>query len=725
MNMKRVVDRQSVKKLSIYYGRFISPYWSNGVRDISTVSVSVSPTSTSVGSQLQNRQYAKPSLFFSRYLHSAPQSELKSQLSSAPKIDSGDTGDDGATNEFLSRFAWMMRKKLSEAYPECDKQTVDSMLLVIVEKVVFEMEKGNLDQMLGAAGSSVPSQDFNEDLWRTVWEVSNSVLEDMEKERKKEKMKRFLQDEEVKEMCRFAGEIGLQGDMLRELRFKWAREKMEEADFYESLERLREGERAQEEEEAEDAPAGFIGEQAVMSEEEPKVVELPKRDGFMKYKIYGLDLSDPKWGEVADKVNKAGEAIWPQEPKPISGKCRLVTEKILSLKPEDDPSSLLEEWKEILEPRKVDWVALLDQLKERDTNLYLKVAELLLKESSFQANIRDYSILLNTHAEESRVEDAERILQKMNDDGIVPDISSVTSLVHMYSKAGNLDSAKQAFGSLRGHGFQPDVKVYQSMIMAYVKAGQPKVAEASLLREMEGSGIQVPEEIYMALLASSAKFGDFSLAARISRTMNFNGFDPTLESCTLLVEAAAQAGDPDQARNEFYYMIRIGLKPDDRCIANVVAAHEKKKLLDKALNFLLELEGKGFELGISTYTVLIDWFGKMGLIDEVEQLLRKIAELGEVQSLKIQVILCDVYARAKMEKKALQALGVLEAKKEQLEADDFARVILGLHAGQFTEEAKKMSALMLAQGHTQSEELKGEILKNTAFVKHYGRVISQ
>ncbi|KAL8226650.1 hypothetical protein R6Q57_016482 [Mikania cordata] len=36
----------------------------------------------------------------------------------------------------------------------------------------------------------------------------------------------------------FAGEIGIQVDMLRELRFKWACEKLEDSEFYESLARM-------------------------------------------------------------------------------------------------------------------------------------------------------------------------------------------------------------------------------------------------------------------------------------------------------------------------------------------------------------------------------------------------------------------------------------------------------------------------------------------------------
>ncbi|KAI8029528.1 hypothetical protein LOK49_LG01G00659 [Camellia lanceoleosa] len=73
-----------------------------------------------------------------------------------------------------------MRGKLSEVYTDCDKKTIDGMLLIIVGK-------------------------------KTVWEISNEVLDDMNKARKKEKMKGFLQSEEVKEMRRFAGEVGIRG----------------------------------------------------------------------------------------------------------------------------------------------------------------------------------------------------------------------------------------------------------------------------------------------------------------------------------------------------------------------------------------------------------------------------------------------------------------------------------------------------------------------------------
>lgn len=705
MNLRQLVSRQTISNLLRINGRLPSQYYRCVYRNVVTITDPVSHPFRSPDihghKPFESPNCPQRSPCFSRRIHCTSGTKMSNSGGEPKFLSEESDAADGTMNEFLSRFVWIMRSKLSEVYPDSDKQTIDGMLLIIVEKVASEVEKGGLDQMLGASAAT-PSQDFSEDLWKTVWEVSNKVLYDMKKERRKEKMKQFLQCEEVQEMCRFAAEIGIRGDMLRELRFKWAHEKMEESEFHSSLERMRAEARAQE---AGEKQVESLDNKASEAEEKPKVVTLPKRQGKIRYKIYGLDLSDPKWAEVSDKINERGEVIWPQEPKPISGKCKLVTERILSLNEEDDPSPMLAEWVELLQPSRIDWITLLDRIKEKNSSLYFKVAELVLGEESFQTNIRDYSKLIDAHAKENRIEDAERILKKMNDSGVVPDILTTTALVHMYSRAGSLDHAKAAFETLKSQGFQPDMKAYNSMIMAYVKAGQTKECE-SLMREMEAKDIKSTQEIYMALLNSFAQCGDVQGAARIVTAMQFASFPPTLESCTLLVEAYGRAGDPDQARSNFDYMIKIGHKPDDRCTASMIAAYEKKNLLDKALNLLLQLEKDGFEPGVATYTVLVVWLGKLQLVNEAEQLLGKIAEKGEVPPFKIHVSLCEMYLRAGVEKKALQSLGVLESKKEELGPADFERIINGLMDGGFAQDARRLHGLMEAQGFSASEELK-------------------
>ncbi|CAN6692171.1 unnamed protein product [Malus baccata var. baccata] len=633
MNLRHLISRQAINNASKISGtlRLLHAFTTIAA---DPVPLYFRPPGYGGSKPLKNPNFPKPVSPLHQYIHSA-QAQAQAQV-----VDSEQEED---------------RAKLSESYPGSDKATGNDMLLIIVERVVAEMEKGGIERMLG---SSQYIDDFSEDLWRTVWEVSNMVLEDMRMEVKKEKMKGFLQEEEVKEMCRFAGEVGIRGDMLRELRFKWAQEKLEETEFYQGLERLREGDKKAKEVE------GMQG-KATGEEVKSKVFSLPKRRRIINYNIYGLDLSDPKWVDVADRIHEAEEITWPQEPKSISGKCKLVTEKIIQTNVADDQSPLLAEWIELLQPSRVDWLNLLDRLKEQNTALYFKVAELVLDEKSFQTNIRDYSILIDAHAKENRLEDAERILKKMNENGIVPDILTTTSLVYMYSKVGNLDGAKQAFESLRSQSFKPDINVYNLMIMAYVNAGQPKFGEL-LMREMEARDFKPTKEIFMALLRSFAQWGDIGGAGRIANIMQFAGFQATLKSCTLLVEA----------RSNFDYMMKVGHMPDDKCTASMLATYGKKNLLDKLV----------------TYSVLIDWLGKLQLVGEAEQLLGKIAEQGEAPPLK-----------ARVEKKALQALGALEAQKDQLGSEKFERIINGLIAGGF------------AQGFTPSKPLKMALMASQAF----------
>ncbi|CAN4119985.1 unnamed protein product [Withania somnifera] len=697
--MKHLLTNQTLNKLS-KCTKMLSQYSHFHQKLPITTYIPHITCSTKCHNEILHIQKKTQSWGFKRFIHTAESLVNESETES-------EDNDDATMNEFLSRFVWIMRGKLMEVYEDFDKKTIDGMLLVIVGKVVSQLEKGGFDQIEGFLSNDV-SKDFSEDLWKTVWEVSCLVLEDMEKAKRKEKMKNFLQDEEVKEMCRFAGEVGIRGEMLREYRFKWAREKMEESEFYWSLERLKE--------EEEKGVSGIGDVEQESGAEESKVVSLPKRRGKINYKIYGLDLSDLKWSEVADKIHDAEKIIWPQEPKEIAGKCKIVTEKIFSLQEEDDPSQLIAEWVELLQPSRVDWITLLDRLKEGNDPLYLKIAEHVLGEESFQTNIRDYSKLIDAHARDNRLEDAERIIKKMSENGIVPDIPVSTTMVHMYSKAGDLDRAKAALESLRTQGFLPDVGVYNSMILAYVNAGEPRLGE-SLMREMEARDIKPSKEIFMALLRSFAQRGDVIGAQRIATTMQFSGFQPTLESCTLLVEAFAKANDPDQARHNFDYMIKLGHKPDDRCTASMIAAYENKNLLDKALNLLLELEKAGFEPGVATYSVLVDWMGKMQLIDEAEQLLDKIAEQGEAPPFKVHISLCDMYARANNEKKALQALGVLEAKKEQLGPEDFERIIQSLIAGGFVQDAQKFQGFMEARGFTVSQQLKVTLMASQTFLR--------
>ncbi|XP_078441054.1 pentatricopeptide (PPR) repeat-containing protein [Wolffia australiana] len=611
--------------------------------------------------------------------------------------------EDEPMNEFLSRFTARMKNKLCDAFPDSSKETIDGMLLLIAQKVVSEMEKGGgVLSSAVSSDSSDPSLNLSPDLWSEVWEVSKKSFEETRRTRRREEMKRFLHCEDVKTMCRFASEVGIRGDMLRELRFKWANEKLEEFDFYRNLERMVEHHKR----------SGEVDSEAAV----PSLAALLRRRGAMKYAVRGLNLSAPGWAAVADKINDAEKRNGAEEAQPIMGKCRLITEEIVGLKEDDDPFMILSEWVELLRPNRADWLALLARLHQQNLSVYFKVAELALNEKSFEASIGDYAKLMDAYAKANNVKKAEQVLERMTDRGVETDIRVWVILLQMYCDSVNLDRAKEAFEKLRNQGFQPDLNTYRSMIMAYVNSGLPKAAE-SLIREMEARDIKPTLELYRTLLQAFAQKGHVDSAQRMFNNMQFSGIQPDLEACTLLLEAYGQAGDADQARHSFDFLRKSGHKPDDRCVGSMMSAYQKKNLLDKALDLILSLEKDGFKPGMATYAVLVDWLGRLLLVEEVEQILEKITELGDVP-FKVSVSLCSMYARAGTKEKALELLKVVEEKREQLTGEQFERVIDGLVAGGFHEDAKRVHGFMQSQGFSASESLRIALMAGPMVSRH-------
>uniref|UniRef100_A0A6N2KT14 Uncharacterized protein n=1 Tax=Salix viminalis TaxID=40686 RepID=A0A6N2KT14_SALVM len=172
------------------------------------------------------------------------------------------------------------------------------------------------------------------------------------------------------------------------------------------------------------------GENSVtMGEQNPKTWEDEVQDSWAY-------LSDPEWAEDADRIHESEERDWPEEPKPISGKCILVTEKILPLK-EEDPSLLI----------------------------------------SFQANIRDRTMIIDAQAKENPIEDAERTIKTMNENGILPDILTTTVLVHI------------SIGKLKELWFLTRHRHLQFHDHGICKCWSTELGE-SLMREMEARDIK-------------------------------------------------------------------------------------------------------------------------------------------------------------------------------------------------------------------------------------------
>lgn len=69
-------------------------------------------------------------------------------------------------------------------------------------------------------------------------------------------------------------------------------------------------------------------------------------------------------------------------------------------------------------------------------------------------------------------------------------------------------------------------------------------------------------------------------------------------------------------------MQRAGLKPNDKCVALVLVAYEMENHLTEELYVLVELESNDIMLEREASELLVNWLGRLRIVEEVDVMLR-------------------------------------------------------------------------------------------------------
>ncbi|WOL11980.1 hypothetical protein Cni_G20744 [Canna indica] len=335
-----------------------------------------------------------------------------------------------------------------------------------------------------------------------------------------------------------------------------------------------------------------------------------------------------KWTNVGPNITDEQKIAISQLPLKLSNRCKALLKRIICFSPEaDNLPLLLASWVKAMKPRRADWLIVLKEIKRMQNPLLSEVMEFVLLENSFEANIRDYTKLIDLYAKQNLLVNAERLFLAMKQRGFPCDQVTLTVLVHMYSKAGHLDQAKEAFEEIKLLGEPVDKRACGSMMMAYIRAEMLEHAE-TLMKEMEEQEIHAGKEVYKALLRAYSAKGNADGAQRVFNSIQFAGVVPDSRLCALLINAYCMAGRSNEARSVLENMKITGLERSDKCIALMLSAYEKENDLNAALSFLIELEHDGILIAEEASQVLVGWFRRLGVVGEVEQVLREFSAKG-------------------------------------------------------------------------------------------------
>ncbi|KAL3536936.1 hypothetical protein ACH5RR_000302 [Cinchona calisaya] len=356
---------------------------------------------------------------------------------------------------------------------------------------------------------------------------------------------------------------------------------------------------------------------------------IAKNDSFLANSLEFQSNEEGKarfrWVKIGSDISEDQKQAISKLPPKMSNRCKALMKQIICYQPEKGSlSDLLAMWVKSMKPKRADWLHVLKELSRLEHPLYLELAGLALLEESFEACEHDYTKIIHSYAKQNKLQEAENTLFAMKRKGFLGDQVTLTALVHMYSKAGNLQLAEDTFEEMKLLGVPLDRRSYGSMVMAYVRAGMLNQGE-SLLKEMEAEEIYAGREVYKALLRAYSMNGDSKGAQRVFDAIQLAGTIPDAKVCALLINAYLMAGQSSEACIVFQNLRRSGLQPNDKCVSLVLAVYEKDNKLNKALDFLIDLERDGYLLGKDASEILVKWFRRLGVVEEIELVLRDYA----------------------------------------------------------------------------------------------------
>lgn len=323
-----------------------------------------------------------------------------------------------------------------------------------------------------------------------------------------------------------------------------------------------------------------------------------------------------KWHDVGSNLTDAQTHAISQISPKMTNRCKALLKRIICFSSQDENlSHILAAWVKVMKPRRADWLSIFKEMCRTNDPLLTEVMECALLEDSFEANVRDYTKLIDIYANNNLIINAENAYNAMKSRSILPDQVMLTVLIKMYSNAGNLNKSIEAFNEIQFLNLPLDKRVYGSMITAYISAGLLGHAE-KVMKEMEAKEIFAGREVYKALLRAYSKAGDADGAQRVFDAIQFARIVPDDKHCALLVNAYCLAGQNEKACRVLENMRSVGLKPNEKCIALMIEAYEKEDRLDKAMEIMKSVEDEGIIIGQETVNLLENWFQRLGVVDD-------------------------------------------------------------------------------------------------------------
>ncbi|KMT13353.1 hypothetical protein BVRB_4g084440 [Beta vulgaris subsp. vulgaris] len=259
-----------------------------------------------------------------------------------------------------------------------------------------------------------------------------------------------------------------------------------------------------------------------------------------------------------------------------------------------------------------------------------------------------WTAVINGYVKVGRVEDARELFDRMPERNVV----SWSAMITGYAQMGFFKEALELFNDMQMSGFRPNHSSVVGALSACASLGALDQGRWIHVY-VDRNNMELDVKLGTALVDMYAKCGCIEMANRVFEDMP----SKDVFAFTSLISAFSNHGQSERAIELFKRMQRGEVKPNGVTFICVLSACSRMGLIEEGLEIFDTMKYRyGIDPGIEHYSCLIDLLARSGMLQEAEQLMRKMSMVPDSYALGAMLNACRVFDNVELGEEIVKQL---------------------------------------------------------------------
>ncbi|TKY59360.1 Pentatricopeptide repeat-containing protein [Spatholobus suberectus] len=240
-----------------------------------------------------------------------------------------------------------------------------------------------------------------------------------------------------------------------------------------------------------------------------------------------------------------------------------------------------------------------------------------------------YNTLVSRFCREEMNDEAEKLVERMSEQGVMPDVVTFNSRISALCRAGKVLEASRIFRDMQMDeelGLpRPNVITFNLMLKGFCKHGMMEDARG-LVDTMKKVGNFVSLESYNIWLLGLLRNGELLEAQLVLDEMAAKGIEPNAYTYNIMMDGLCRNHMLSDARGLMDLMMSNGVYPDTVTYSTLLHGYCSKGKVFEAKSVLREMVRNGCQPNTYTCNTLLHSLWKEGRTLEAEEMLQKMNE---------------------------------------------------------------------------------------------------